>query len=168
MFLAFAAVEYGTLYSERMAVTTLAREGASLASRNLANNGNIMAMIDSTQGSLNLPANPGKYEIYLAQINGSTGAGNPPVCVLTQSGVGTLNHPDMTMPDVTGQCDLPNNLYAYLQWDTDLGAAAVNQFTVLKVYYQHTPMTPIGGLSPFLGGPGHQTVNLLLGSTAIF
>ncbi len=69
MFLAFATVEYGMLYSERHAVTTLAREGASLASRQLTTNGNMMAMLESTEGVLKLNGNPDKYAIYLAQIN---------------------------------------------------------------------------------------------------
>ncbi len=167
MFLAFATIEYGVLYSERHAVTTLAREGASLASRNLTTNGNMMAMLESTEGALRLNGNPGKYSIFLAQINGATAAGNAPVCTVTTSN-GTLSHPDISAPDPGAQCDLPGNLYAYLQWDPALGAAAVNQFTVLKVYYQHNPITPVGGMTPFLGGPGHQGTNLLLASRAIF
>lgn len=167
MFLAFATVEYGVLYSQRLAVTQLAREGASLASRNLTTNGNMMAMLESTEGTLGLNGNPGKYAIFLAQINGATAAGNAPVCTVTSSN-GTLSHPDITVPAPVSNCDLPQNLYDYLEWDPALGAAAVNQFTVLKVYYEHTPLTPVGGMTPFLGGPGHQDTTLLLASRAIF
>ena len=167
MFLAFATVEYGVLYSERHAVTTLAREGASLASRQLTTNANMMDMLESTEGVLKLNGNPQKYAIFLAQVNGATAVGNNPVCVV-QTSNGTLSHPDIYPPDPGAQCDLPNNLYAHLQWDTALGAAAVDQFTVLKVYYEHAPLTPIGGMSPFLGGSGHQDTTLLLSSRAIF
>jgi len=166
IFLAFATVEYGVLYSQRHAVTTLAREGASLASRNLTTNGNMMAMLESTEGALGLNGHPEKYSIHLAQINGAVAAGTAPACTVTSSG--TLSHADITVPTPATNCDLPANLYAYLQWDAGLGAAAVNQFTVLKVYYQHTPLTPVGGMSPFLGGPGHQNTTLLLASRAIF
>jgi len=166
IFLAFATIEYGVLYSERHAVTSLAREGASLASRNLTTSGNMMAMLASTEGALGLNGNPAKYSIFLAQINGATALGNDPVCIVTTTG--TLSHPDISPPTPAGQCDLPNNLYDYLKWDVALGAAAVNQFTVMKVYYQHTPVTPVGGMTPFLGGPGHQDTNLLLASRAIF
>ena len=168
IFLAFAIVEYGVLYSQRQAITQLAREGASLASRNLTTNGNMMAMLESTEGALGLQGNPGKYAIFLAQIDGATAAGNPPVCTVTTSSVGTLSHPDISAPDPATNCDLPQNLYDYLEWDPVLGAAAVNQFTVLRVYYLHTPVTPVGGMTPFLGGPGHQNSNLLLASQAIF
>lgn len=166
MFLAFATVEYGVLFSERYAVTALAREGASLASRNLTTNGNMMAMLASTEGALGLKSHPEKYSMFLAQINGSVGPGLDPVCTVTAQG--TLSHPDISPPLPAAQCDLPNNLYNYLEWDAGLGAAAVNQFTVLKVYYQHTPLTPVGGMTPFLGGSGHQNTNLLLASRAIF
>ena len=167
MFLAFATVEYGVLYSERLGVTQLAREGASLASRNLTTNANMMNMLESTEGTLGLNGHPEKYEIFLAQIDGSVGDGLPPTCTVTDS-IGTLTHADIHSPALDPNCDLPANLYAYLQWDAGLGAAAVNQFTVVKVYYQHTPLTPVGGMAPFLGGPGHQNTNLLLASRAIF
>ena len=155
------------IQSQRHAVTTLAREGASLASRNLTTNGNMMAMLESTEGALGLNGNPGKYAIFLAQINGATAVGNSPVCTVTTSN-GTLSHPDISVPTPASNCDLPQNLYDYLEWDVGLGAAAVNQFTVLKVYYQHNPITPVGGMTPFLGGPGHQDTSLLLASRAIF
>ncbi len=166
MFLAFATVEYGVLYSERLAVTQLAREGASLASRNLTTNANMMNMLESTGGTLDLNGHPEKYSIHLAQVNGAVAAGNPPVCNVTSAG--TLSHPDIHIPAPATNCDLPQNLYDYLEWDAALGAAAVNQFTVLKVYYQHNPLTPVGGMTPFLGGPGHQNTSLLLASRAIF
>jgi len=167
IFLAFATVEYGSVMSEQHAVTALAREGASLASRNLTANGNMMAMLESTQGALGLNGNPGKYAIFLAQINGATALGNDPVCVVTTSN-GTLTHPDISAPDPGAQCDLPDNLYDFLKWNTGLNAPGVNQFTVLKVYYQHTSLTPVGGISPTLGGGGIGNTDLLLQSRAIF
>ncbi len=166
MFLTFAIVEYGMMYSQQHAVTALAREGASLASRNLTTNANIMALLASTEGALELNGHPEKYAMFLAQINGSTGAGAAPVCTVTSQG--TLSHSGINPPTPGGQCDLPSNLYNYLEWDVALGAPAVSQFTVLKIYYQHSPITPVGGMSAFLGGPGHRNVDQLLSSRAIF
>lgn len=166
MFLAFATMEYGLLYSERQAVTALSREGASLASRNLTTNANMINLLESTEGTLELNGHPEKYAIFLAQINGSTGPGIAPSCTVTPAG--TLTHADITPLTPATNCGLPNNLYTYLEWDAGLGTAGVSQFTVLDVYYQHLPVTPVGGMSPFLGGPGHQDTNLLLASRAIF
>ncbi len=166
IFLAFAIVEYGLLFSERMAVTSLAREGASLASRELTTNGNILAMMASTEGALGLRGNPEKYSIHLAQINGATALGNSPQCTVTSTG--DLTHPDISVPDTGAQCDLPDNLYSRLEWNVAQNGPGVAQFTVVKVYYQHESVTPVGGLSPMLGGTGSGNTNLLLSSRAIF
>lgn len=167
MFLAFATVEYGVLFSERNAVTSLAREGASLASRELTTDANIMSLLSSTEGTLALKGHPEKYAIFLAKIVGSTGLGQPPQCTVTP--IGTLTDPQISAPTQAGQCDLPNNLWNYLTWQgPPLNSPGVDQFTVVKVYYQHNPITPVGGMSPFLGGPGHQSPNLILSTKAIF
>ena len=166
IFLAFAVVEYGSIFSQRMAVTQLAREGASLASRQLTTNGNTLAMLESTDGSLGLRGNPEKYRIFLAQIDGATALGNAPICTVTA--VGTLTHGDIVAPDPGAQCALPNNLWAHLQWNVAANAPGVSQFTLMRIYYQHASLTPVGGLMPYLGASAHGNTDLLLASQAIF
>lgn len=166
IFLTFAVVEYGSIFSQRLAVTQLAREGASLASRQLTTNGNILAMMTSTEGALGLNGHPEKYQIFLAQINAATALGNAPQCTVTP--VGTLVHADISAPDPGAQCDLPANLYALLQWNVVDDVPGVSQFTLMRVYYQHESLTPVGGMSPVLGGGSHGNTDLLLASQAIF
>lgn len=166
MFLAFAVVEYGSIFSQRMAVTQLAREGASLASRQLTTNGNTLAMLASTDGALGLRGNPTKYKIYLAQIDGAISSTSDPQCTLTE--VGTLTHGDISAPDTGAKCDLPDNLWAHLEWNTTDDVPGVSQFTVVKVYFQHASLTPVGGLAPMIGGNAHGNTDLLLASQAIF
>ncbi len=166
IFLAFATIEYGMVFSEQQAVTTLAREGASLASRQIATNANVLAMMASTDGTLELLGNPQRYRIYLAQINGATTVGNVPTCTVVEAG--TLTHGGIVAPDPATQCDLPNNLFNLLQWNVAQAAAGVNQFTVVKVYYQHRPLTPLAGLSASFHGPVHGDTDHLLSSQAIF
>ena len=168
IFLAFATVEYGMIFNERMAVTSLAREGASLASRNLTTNANMLDMLTSTEGALGLNSNPQKYSIYLSQINGATAPNTNPVCTVTERGTLSEDHSGIPTPDTDAQCDLPDNLYNLLNWNGGLNAPGINQFTVLTVYYQHTPLTPIGGLSPVLGASGGLNSSPLLVSRAIF
>ena len=110
IFLAFATVEYGMIFNEQHAVTALAREGASLASRNLTSNGNMWAMLTLTEGTLGLKDNPGKYAIFLAQVNGSLGPGLDPVCTVTPAGNLSVG---VVAPTQAGQCDLPNNLWLF-------------------------------------------------------
>ncbi len=167
MFLTFAVVEYGSIFSQRLAVTQLAREGASLASRQLTTNGNTLAMLASTEGALGLKGHPERYQIHLAQINAATALGNAPQCIVTPP-VGTLTHADITAPDPGAQCDLPNNLYNLLQWNVADNVPGVSQFTVLRVYFQHTSLTPVGVLAPVLQGGLHGDTDLLLASQAIF
>ena len=166
IFLGFGVIEFGSMFNERIAVTSLAREGASLASRNLTTNQNMLDLLESTDGALDLPNKPTKYKIFLAQINGGPNALNPdPTCVVTERG--GLTAPEVQAP-TQPNCDLPNNLYNYLKYDASLNAPAVSQFTVVKVYYQHTPLTPLGNLSGTVGGTAHGSKDLTMSSTAIF
>lgn len=145
LFMAFGIVEYGSLINERNALTQLAREGASLASRNLTTQQNIMDLLENTENALDFANHPNKYRIFVAQINAGD-AGNPdPNCNLTDRG-GLTNG---VMAPQQPNCDLPGNLVNYLTYDAALGTAPVEQFTVVKVYYEHDPITPFGNLSWF-------------------
>ena len=166
LFLAFGVVEYGSIFNERNAVTNLAREGASLASRQLTTQANMLDLLESTQGALDLPSKPNQYKIYLAVINGGPNAANPdPTCVVQERG--GLANGDVVAP-AQPTCDLPANLYDYLKYDPILGASAVNQFTVVKVYYQHQSITPVGGMSASLGGAAIGSNQVTMSSRAIF
>jgi Flp pilus assembly protein TadG len=52
LLVAFGIVEYGTIINERNTLTQLAREGASLASRNLTTSANMMDLLASTDNAL--------------------------------------------------------------------------------------------------------------------
>ena len=162
LFMAFGVIEYGSILNERNSLTQVAREGASLASRNLTSNQNILDLLESTDNALEMANNQSKYRIFLAQITAGT-AGNPtPTCALTQRG-GLNNGVDAP---VAPSCDLDANLMNYLTYDAGLGTAQVGQFTVVKVYYQHDPITPFGNLDWFGGGNGNAPTVMM--SRAIF
>ena len=76
LFMAFGVIEYGSILNERNSLTQLAREGASLASRNLTSDQNMLDLLESTDNALDMTNNPAKYRIFLAQITAGT-AGNP-------------------------------------------------------------------------------------------
>ena len=77
LFIAFGVIEYGALINERNALTQLAREGASLASRNLTTDQNMLDLLDSTDNALDFKKQPNKYRIFLAQIDAGEDAANP-------------------------------------------------------------------------------------------
>jgi len=163
LFMAFGVIEYGSILNERNALTQVAREGASLASRNLTTNQNTLDMLESTDNALDMSMNPSKYRIFLAQVTAGT-AGNPtPTCALTQRG--GLNNGVQT--PVAPNCDLDANLMGYLTYDAGLGTAQVGQFTVVSVYYQHDPITPFGNLDWFGGGNNGNAPTVMM-SRAIF
>ena len=162
LFMAFGVIEYGSILNERNSLTQVAREGASLASRNLTTNQNMLDLLESTDNALDMANNPSKYRIFLAQVTAGT-AGNPtPTCALTQRG--GLNNGVQT--PVAPNCDLDANLMNYLTYDAGLGTAQVGQFTVVKVYYQHDPITPFGNLDWFNGSNGNAPTVMM--SRAIF
>ena len=164
LFMAFGVIEYGSILNERNALTQLSREGASLASRNLTTDQNMLDMLESTDNSLDMANNPSKYRIFLAQITAGT-AGNPaPTCALTQRG--GLAGGGVQAP-AAPNCDLDANLMNYVTFDAGLGTAPVAQFTVVKVYYQHDPITPFGNLNWFGGGNNGNAPTVMM-SRAIF
>ncbi|WNM59802.1 TadE/TadG family type IV pilus assembly protein [Candidatus Nitrospira allomarina] len=165
LFVAFGIVEYGSIINERNALTQLAREGASLASRNLTTNQNMMDLLGSTDNALDFKNYPSKYHIYLAQITAGTVANNNPTCTVVEQG--GLNGSGVAAPALPN-CDLPQNLYDYLVYVPGTGAT-VQQFTVLKVYYEHDPITPLGALATQFGwGAGSVGNSVTLFSQAIF
>lgn len=164
LFVAFGIVEYGTIINERNALTQLAREGASLASRNLTTSANMMDLLASTDNALDFANQPSKFHIYLAQITAGDNVNNNPSCSVVDRGGLSSG----VQPPALPNCDLPQNLYDYLVWVPGTGAT-VEQFTVVKVYYEHDPITPVGALSAQFGWGGLSTANsITMSSTAIF
>ncbi|MGD9851945.1 MAG: TadE/TadG family type IV pilus assembly protein [Nitrospirales bacterium] len=163
LFMAFGIIEYGSMINERNALTQLSREGASIASRNLTSNQNMLDLLESTDNALKFGSNPNKYRIFLAQITAGNAANPTPTCALVQRG-GLTNGVQAPVPP---NCDLPANLVTYLTYDAGLGTAPVQQFTVVKVYYEHDPITPFGNLT-WYGGGGTGNAPTVFMSEAIF
>ena len=161
LFIAFGVIEFGMIFNERNALTQVAREGASLASRNLTTQANMLSLLQSTDNALDF-SDQSNYRIFVARITAGN-AGNPaPVCNIVNAGQLTHNVQAPAAPD----CDLPANLMNYVTFNPALGVAPIQQFTVVKVYYEHDPVTPFGGLSVLSGGtdPG----SIVMFSEAIF
>ena len=162
LFLTFGIIEFGSMVNERNALTQVAREGASLASRNLTTDANMLDLLESTENALNMAGNPADYRIFLAKITGGF-AGNPMTCVVSERG--GLASAEVE-PPVPPNCDLPATLVNYVTEDPGIGTSPVEQFTVVKVYYRHNPITPFGNLDWF-GGDGTNDPTIMW-SEAIF
>ena len=165
LFIAFGVIEFGAMINERNALTQLAREGASLASRNLTTDENMMDLLESTENTLDFKGHPEKYRIFLAQVKaGKDDMNSEPTCTVVNRG--ELGGAEVESPADDAQCELPGSLWNYLTYDSSLGAAPAEQFTVVKVYYAHDALTPFGSLDWF-GGGGNDSRTIMV-SRAIF
>lgn len=95
--------------------------------------------------------------IFIPQITAGKAANPVPNGVIGQRG-GLTNGVQAPIPP---NCDLPTNLVTFVTYNPALGDAPVQQFTVVKAYYEHDPITPFEKL-PWFGG------NTMTGSTVMF
>ena len=161
--LAFAVVEFGQRVHERNMITHLAREGASIYSRDLEDANTIVAIINDASDTLDFTGKPENYALFVARAT----AGNPPACVAT-GGDGTLAEPEVVDPTSAADCGLTPELLAYLQED-GAGVAQMQQFSVVRLYYKHNPLTPLAGFLDldFFGGGGMDPDPVMV-ATAIY
>lgn len=161
--LAFAVVEFGSQIHERNMISHLVREGASIYSRDLENANTIDAIIIDASYSLDFINKPENYALFVARVT----AGNPPVCAAT-GGSGTLAEAEVVAPSSAADCGLTPELLAYLQEDVN-GIAQMQQFSVVRIYYKHNPLTPLAGFLDlaFFGGAALDPDPIMV-ATAIY
>ncbi|MDT7040997.1 TadE/TadG family type IV pilus assembly protein [Candidatus Nitronereus thalassa] len=155
----FVIVDFGTLIQAQAVVTNITREGGSLASRDLKNGSDLLDLMAESSAPLNFTQNPELYKIYLAKADAGENASNPdPTCTVQELGsLDAIAGNGVDSPANSPTCDLPQNLYDLLKYDdsVEVQAAPISQFTIVKVYYVHQPVTP---LEEFFNASGH-TVN---------
>ncbi len=155
----FVIVDFGTLIQAQAVVTNITREGGSLASRDLKNGSDLLDLMAESSAPLNFTQNPELYKIYLAKVDAGENASSPdPTCSVQELGsLDAISGNGVDSPAISPTCDLPQNLYDLLKYDdnVEVQAAPISQFTIVKVYYVHQPVTP---LEEFFNASGH-TVN---------
>ncbi len=175
LLMVFVIIDFGSLIQAQAVVTNISREGGNLASRDLKNGPDLLNLLEASSTPLDFESNPTKFKMYLAKVDAGTSSGTPdPTCTVQESG--TLQGNGVVSPAASGTCDLPSNLYDLLSFDDLIQTSPVSQFTVVKVYYAHKPMTPI---EEMFNAAGNSVVNIdsdgdtlpdsiLIGSTSIF
>jgi len=175
LLMVFVIIDFGSLIQAQAVVTNISREGGNLASRDLKNGPDLLNLLEASSTPLDFESNPTKFKMYLAKVDAGTSSGTPdPTCTVQESG--TLQGNGVVSPAASGTCDLPSNLYDLLSFDDLIQTSPVSQFTVVKVYYAHRPMTPI---EEMFNAGGNSVVNIdtdgdtlpdsiLIGSTSIF
>jgi len=165
----FGIVEFGSMINAQAVVTNVAREGGSIASRDLLtsqdenNESNLLNLLEASSWPLNFESEPSKFRIFIARVQAGTAGNNNPSCTGTIQQSGQLNGPKVDPPTNGNQCGLTNTFWNLLTFNPNLGTAPLNQMTVVTVYYQHDPLTP---LANFLTTGGDGTI--VISSKAVF
>ena len=179
--LVFGIIEFGSLIQAQAVVTNVGREGGNLASRDLKTGQDLLDLLAASSTPLDFQGTPERYKIYIAKANAAISDDEDPTCTVQENG--TLSGDGVDSPAVLPKCGLTDELYAYLEYDATQGAAAISQFTIVKIYYAHEPVTPLANVIGHLGsGSGSGILNfdmpdgdsldipdsMLIGTTAIF
>lgn len=165
----FGIIEFGSVIHAQAVVTNVAREGGSIASRDLLtsqdedNRSNLLNLLEASSWPLNFESEPSQFKIFIARVQAGTAGNNNPSCAGTIQQSGQLNGPKVAMPTNGNQCGLTNTFWNLLTFDPNLGTAPLNQMTAVTVYYQHNPLTP---LANFLTTGGDGT--MVISSKAVF
>jgi Flp pilus assembly protein TadG len=136
----FAIVDIGRLIQARLIITNVTREGGNLASRDIKSGTDLIAMLQSSAGPLDLLSS-GK--ICISNIEaGTINNFNPAISGLhPQVCRGSLSVSSGINAGVT--LGLTPELYNHLKFKTGVQAAIINGVTVVETFYRYTPITPL-------------------------
>ncbi|GJL55734.1 MAG: hypothetical protein NPIRA02_28660 [Nitrospirales bacterium] len=182
MALAFGIVEFGSLIRAQAVVTNVTREGGSLASRDLKNGEALLTVLEQSTWPLNFgcPLNDEgqpeancdqsaldrKFKLYITKINAGSSQSPSPTCEASLES-GTLTGTGISSPNEDSHCGLTPELWKTLEYNENyshsgLGTSLLSQLTVVKVYYNHHPITPLATLlktAPYLGDGNARILN---------
>jgi hypothetical protein len=163
--MAFVIIDFGGLIEARLIVANLAREGGSLASRDVLPASSLITMLQDGASPLNLVTNG---RIYIWSINAGTSAQNPdPFIDPTVSANGGGLSVSSSIGNGQANLGLTPQLYSYLEFDNSPGkkTADISNVTVVEVFYKYTPITPISRFAPGLFTNSGGTI---ISSKAVF
>lgn len=142
---AWGVIELGSLLQAQAVVTNIAREGGSLASRDLKTGSELFNLLERSSSPLALEQNPQRFKMYLARVEaGISPEVSDPACTVYEHGA--LTSATVVSPTHHPYCGLTPELYEWLQFNDEIKAARLPQLTLVSVYYAHPPLTPLQGV----------------------
>jgi hypothetical protein len=162
-----AIIDFGLLIQARLIITNVAREGANRASRhdtNTTEERQTIAALQSSAAPLDLS---GTGKICITKIDAGTSSANPSPTIdpTTQLCVGSLAVSSAINAQATN-LGLTPAMYNHLVFNTANNSPAdIQGVTVVEVFYQYTPVTP---LPTFIPGLLNNGGGMLLGSQGVF
>lgn len=155
--------ELGYLIHDRLIVTNVSREGASLASRMTVIDPNMLTLLTAGARPLTLAGPNGR--MFVTRITSGTTADDARPHVTTTLTGGNLAVTSM-IDTQNAHLGLPTAIYDHLVYSNANGTADIAEVTVVEIYYMHRPVTPLQRFMPqLLLTDGDGTI---LRSTAIF
>jgi len=162
--MAFVIIDFGRLIQARLVVTNLAREGGSLASRDIQSAGNLIAMLQAGASPLNLSSD-GRIYIWKIRAGATKKSPNPFIDLTVSASEGGLSVAS-SIGSGKPNLGLSVPLYDHLEYDDSPGkkTADISEVTIVEVFYKYTPVTPISKFVPGLFTGGNQIIS----SKAVF
>lgn len=161
--LLLGTIDFGHLIQTRLVMTNVAREGASIASRQSTVDPNITNLLAASGRPLQLDGADGR--VYVSRIKAGPSDASPQPTVTNQFTAGSLG--------VTSRIDgsfanlgLSSGVFDHLVFNTNNGSADIAEVTVVEIYYKYRPITPFPNFAGGLlkgGGDG-----MILSSRAVF
>ncbi|MDR3566494.1 MAG: pilus assembly protein [Syntrophobacteraceae bacterium] len=165
---ALAIIDFGLLIQARLIVTNVSREGGDIASRPLGiptPQSDLITMLQTSATPLDLK---GAGKICITNIVAGTSEASPSPTISTsnpQFCEGNL----AVSSGITAQATnlgLTPAMYDHLVFNTASNTAAdIQGVTVVEVFYQYSPVTP---LPAFIPGILNNGAGILIGSRAVF
>jgi hypothetical protein len=164
--IAFVIIDFGILIQARLVVTNLAREGGSLASRDIQSAGNLITMLQAGASPLDL-TNNGRIYVWKIRAGSTKKDPDPFIDQIVSANGGNLSVASSIDSGKPNLGLLPA-IYNHLEFDNSPGkkTADISEVTVVEVFYKYTPVTPISKFVPgLLADSGGGTI---ISSKAVF
>jgi len=137
----FGAIDFGRLFHARLIMTNVAREGASLASRDIQPASQLITMLQAGSTPLDMVTH-GKIFIWRIKAGVSRRSPYPTIDHTASDEDGSLIV-NSTIGAGKPNLGLDSDVYQHLIFDTGNAAADIGDITVVEVFYQYRPITPV-------------------------
>jgi hypothetical protein len=162
----FGVVDFGRFVHARLVITNLSREGGNLASRDIKSGDDLIAMLQSSSGPLDLKNERGRICISRVDAGTDDEDGSIEPRIGAQFTGGSLDVSCTAGSVGDNPAGLGEALYKHLVYDEEKKTSDLGGLTVVEVFYKYTPITPLPGfIASILLKDGDGTI---IGSRAVF
>lgn len=165
LLITFAIIDFGRLFQARLILTNLAREGGSIASRDIKSPADLVAMLQAGATPLDL-ASSGRIYIWKIRAGESADEPYPYIDDSKSASSGSLSK-ESSIGNGKTRLGLSSDLYNHLVFETGNATADISEITVVEVFYDFDPVTPITEIADTFWNT-RLMENMILSSKAVF